>query len=97
MACKKDKSVGGECEDRESYERQQDRIITDINKFLPRKSETPRDKNRLVREKAWELHALRDYFREYNASERSSNVDATNRTLSVLDESEAYEVLTFLT
>ena len=43
------------------------------------------------------MHALRDYFKECNASDRSSNVDATNRTLSVLDENEANEVITFLT
>ena len=42
------------------------------------------------------MHALRDYFREYNASDRSSNVDATNRTLSVMDEFEANEVILFL-
>lgn len=44
----------------------------------------------------WKLHALRDYFREYNASDRSSNIDATNHTLSVLDEFEAGQVVTFL-
>lgn len=46
----------------------------------------------MERQNDWQLYALRDYFREYCASDRSSNVEESNRTLSVLDETEANEV-----
>ena len=73
----------------EENQMRQERIITDFNKYMSQKAVTPRNRSRLERENQWELNALRDYFREYGGSERSCNVDDTNRTLSVMDESEA--------
>lgn len=40
--------------------------------------------------------AIQEYCKNQSASERSVNVDLTNRTLSVVDEHEANNVLTDL-
>ena len=71
-----------------NHERQE-RIITDFSKYLSPKAGTVRERSLVEREYSWELNALRDYFKEYSQSERSCNIDDTNRTLSVMDESEA--------
>ena len=47
----------------------------------------------MERESDWQMHALRAYFREYNVSDRSSKVDQSNRTASVIDETEAAEII----
>ena len=70
--------------------------MNDLHKIEAYKALTPRCKNIQDREKESQVYALRNYFREYNISQRSSNVDDTNRTLSVLQEHEANEILTFL-
>ena len=57
------------------------------------KARTPRPSNILERENEWEINALRDYLKEY--TDRSCNIDDTNRTLSVLDENEAQDVMFF--
>ena len=62
---------------------------------MPRKADTPRAPTAIERLNEQNLQELRDYFREYNASNRSSNVDDTNRTMSVLDESEVNEMFAF--
>ena len=64
---------------------------------LPRKADTPRAPTAIERLNEQNLQELRDYFREYNVSNRSSNVDDTNRTMSVLDESEVNEIFAFYT
>ena len=73
----------------------QEQLNNGLYRELPRKSETPRAPTAIERLNEQNLQELRDYFREYNASNRSSNVDDTNRTMSVLDEAEANEMLAF--
>ena len=71
-------------------------IITKIDKNPQISSMTPREKNGHDREQQNQIKAIREYYRQYNESQRSSNVDDTNRTLSILDEYEAQEILAFI-
>lgn len=73
----------------------QEQLNNGLYRELPRKSETPRAPTAIERLNEQNLQELRDYFREYNVSNRSSNIDDTNRTMSVLDEAEANEMLAF--
>ena len=76
-------------------ESRQEELLRDIKDLLPKKSETPRAPNVVERSVEQNLQALKRYFREFNESHRSSNIDDTNRTLSVLDETEINDVLKF--
>jgi len=72
-------------------------IATDFNKIVPRKAHSHRDAMAADRENLWQLKALQDYFHLYSGSNRSVNVDDSNRTLSIMDENEANEVLALIT
>ena len=61
------------------------------------KAETPKAKNVERRENDWQISAINDYIRDYNfLNQRSCNVDDSNHSLSIFDESEACDVLDFL-
>ena len=73
------------------HSRMSDQLGEDINAIEPRKSLTAKFNDVGERQIGMSLVILKEYLRDQ--SNRSSNVDSSNRTLSVVDELEAEEIL----
>jgi len=73
------------------HNRISEQLCEDINLIEPRKSSTMRFNGVEDRQVKMSLQILKEYLNDH--SNRSSNVDSSNRTLSVVDELEAKEIL----
>jgi len=62
---------------------------------MPQQQRSARGKNLADRQLAAQLNALQAYILSSNLSQRSSDIDNSMRTLSIMDELEAQEVLSF--